>query len=54
MKEIITLQISEIETSKYQNWFDMSALKTEWKDYLDGDQDSSFHIWQLLSMNLLV
>ena len=35
-----------------ENEFNFEMLEQEWKQYLDGDNDSSFHIWQLLSVAL--
>lgn len=46
--------IQNIETSSYSNWFDIEALKEEWRKYLAGDNDSSFHIWQWLNLELLI
>ena len=56
-KELISLvnsSIDFIETSKFNNWFQINELKQEWKAYQNGNQDSSFHIWQWISFyNLL-
>ena len=54
LKGFVEQQINIIENSKYNNWFDMSKLRIEWQNYLDGDADSSFHIWQWLSLSLLI
>lgn len=43
-----------IEGLKDNNWFDYKMLQEEWNRYLDGDQDSSFHIWQWVNAKLLL
>ena len=42
-----------LDTLKEHPWFDYNALKEEWTKYVDGDQDSSFHIWQWVNTSLL-
>lgn len=43
-----------IDTLKEHPWFDYDALKQEWTEYVGGDQDSSFHIWQWINTSLLL
>lgn len=43
-----------IESLKDNPWFDYEKLKKEWSTYINGDQDSSFHIWQWVNTSLLV
>ncbi len=54
LKDYIDEQLALIEHSKYASWFDMQALKKEWKSYLEGDNESSFHIWQWISLSNLI
>lgn len=35
-------------------WFDAAALAAAWTAYKNGDQDSSFHIWQWVNASLLL
>jgi len=51
LKEWVTQQL---EVLKDNTWFDTEALQEEWNRYLEGDQDSSFHIWQWINTSLLV
>ena len=44
----------EIDALKTLNWFNGELLANELKAYFDGDQDSSFHIWQWLNTSLLL
>jgi len=48
----VSEELKALETSKFASWFNFEILKQEWKQYLDGDNNSSFHIWQLLSVAL--
>ena len=50
----VSLQISKIISSEYKMWFEMPTLKQEWENYVNGDNDSSFHIWQWVSLGLLI
>jgi len=43
-----------IEESGFSNWFKIDSLKKEWQKYLDGDQDSSFYLWQWYNFYLLM
>ncbi|MEP0263918.1 asparagine synthase (glutamine-hydrolyzing) [Dokdonia sp.] len=43
-----------IEALKGHSWFDHKKLKEEWTAYINGDQDSSFHIWQWVNTSLLI
>ena len=46
--------ISEVNNLKALNWFEKDVLDKELKAYFDGDQDSSFHIWQWVNTSLLL
>ena len=50
MKGFVKLQINKINASEYKHWFNKSAMKQEWHNYLKGDNGSSFHIWQWISL----
>ncbi|GGG27965.1 hypothetical protein GCM10011344_30950 [Dokdonia pacifica] len=39
---------------KDHSWFDYEKLHKEWTMYINGDQDSSFHIWQWINASLLL
>jgi asparagine synthase (glutamine-hydrolysing) len=41
--------IEEIANSNHANWFNLSELQNELQLYLEGDLQSSFHIWQCIS-----
>ncbi|MDY7394206.1 asparagine synthase (glutamine-hydrolyzing) [Aureibaculum sp. 2210JD6-5] len=47
--------LNKLIDSKYNCWFNVDILRKEWKKYKDGDNESSFHIWQWVSLtNLLI
>mgnify|MGYP000310981891 CR=1 FL=1 len=52
LEKFVTDRIEKIENSKFSYWFDIEKLKKEWQNYLNGDNQSSFHIWQWLSFSL--
>ncbi len=54
LKEYVNLQIEKIIAADTQKWFDKKALKQEWENYLKGNNDSSFHIWQWVSLGLIL
>ncbi|MDP3358903.1 MAG: asparagine synthase (glutamine-hydrolyzing) [Lutibacter sp.] len=54
LKEFVNEQIEKIIASDYQTWFDKTAIIKEWENYLKGDNDSSFYIWQWMSAALIL
>jgi asparagine synthase (glutamine-hydrolysing) len=50
LKEWVT---QTLEGLKDSTWFDHQKLTEEWEAYINGDQDSSFHIWQWVNTSLL-
>ena len=53
LKDFVTNEINKIEYSDFATWFDIEQLKKEWDNYLEGDNQSSFHVWQWLNFSLL-
>ncbi len=54
LKNFVSSEIDAIEKSEFSDWFVIDELKNEYKNYLNGDNDSSFHIWQWINYNMLV
>lgn len=54
LKDFINEEIKSLITSDIANWFNVEALKKEWNGYLNGDKDSSFHIWQWISLAQII
>ncbi|WP_418637695.1 asparagine synthase (glutamine-hydrolyzing) [Winogradskyella sp.] len=52
LKEFVTCELQNLEKSKIADWFNFDLLKQEYKKYLDGDNNSSFHIWQWVNLSL--
>jgi len=53
LKEFVHSQLEKINVADTENWFDKRVLLQEWENYLKGNNDSSFHIWQWVSTALL-
>ncbi len=47
-------KIRKLLDSSVKNWFNKDALWQEWKQYREGDRDSSFHIWQWMNTAMLL
>jgi asparagine synthase (glutamine-hydrolysing) len=54
LKDFVSLHIDKMKSSNYKNWFNENEIDKEWKLYLEGNNDSSFHIWQLVNFSLLM
>jgi asparagine synthase (glutamine-hydrolysing) len=51
LKEWVSECYTELENSNYSNWFNKEVLRNELKSYFEGNIQSSFHIWQCISLN---
>lgn len=51
LKDYVSKQIEMIETSESSEWFKLDELKLEWEKYKRGKNESSFHIWQWVSVS---
>lgn len=54
LKEEVEKHISALESSTFVKYLNIDQLKKEWQIYLSGPQESSFHIWQWISLNELL
>lgn len=50
LKEWVSRCFAELECSSYANWFNLESLQKELKSYFSGNIQSSFHIWQCISL----
>ncbi|WP_029272135.1 asparagine synthase (glutamine-hydrolyzing) [Flavobacterium sp. KJJ] len=50
LKEWVTNCFTELENSIYGDWFNKEILQEELKRYFEGTIQSSFHIWQCISL----
>lgn len=53
LKDFVNKQLEKMLINDPCKWFDKRALRQELENYLKGDNDSSFHIWQWVSLGLL-
>ena len=54
LSDYVELKIKNLEASDFSSWFDINEMSNEWQKYKDGDNDSSFHIWQWISFSNLI
>lgn len=50
LKKWVSESIKTLENSQYSSWFKKDALNEELQHYFDGNRQSSFHIWQCISL----
>ncbi|OXB20783.1 asparagine synthase (glutamine-hydrolyzing) [Flavobacterium tructae] len=50
LKEWVSQSVKEIENAVQAEWFNKEALQKEVKSYFEGNIQSSFHIWQYISL----
>ena len=53
LKDFVQHHIDKIKSSEYKSWFNDKEIDLEWNKYLAGDNQSSFHIWQLVNFSML-
>ncbi|WGK63809.1 asparagine synthase (glutamine-hydrolyzing) [Croceiramulus getboli] len=54
LKPWVASKIKGLKHSPVEEWFDHEKLQKYWKEYQEGDQQFSFHIWQWLNTALLL
>lgn len=54
LKPFVDICLGKITQSPAGSWFDRDRLQQAWQQYQDGDQASSFHVWQWVSVALCV
>lgn len=50
----VDMHLENLYYSKYNSWFKFEELNKSWQRYKDGQQDSSFYIWQWINFSMLV
>lgn len=54
LSDLVEDALMKINNSRFKSWFKEHHLEEEWKLYKKGSNDSSFHIWQWLSLALII
>lgn len=54
LSDYVESKIKDIKDSDFSSWFNINEMSNEWQKYKDGDNDSSFHIWQWISLSNLM
>lgn len=52
LKDFVEVQLQCLKTSAFHEWFDIEEMEKEWKSYLKGNNESSFHLWQWISVQI--
>lgn len=53
LKAYVEAHLCQIKSGPYKEWFRADAIDKIWKDYCNGDNESSFHIWQIVNFSVL-
>lgn len=53
LRPFVEAQLENLKNSPFSEWFNHKELEKEWKHYLAGDRESSFHVWQWVNLSLL-
>lgn len=54
LSSLVEKSLAQIKKSAYRDWFKVSVLEKEWLLYKEGENDSSFHLWQWLSLAFII
>jgi asparagine synthase (glutamine-hydrolysing) len=54
LKDYMSSNIDSLLNSEYKSWFKKEELLNEYKQYLEGNNQSSFHLWQWISLATLI
>jgi asparagine synthase (glutamine-hydrolysing) len=54
LSDYVESKIEILKNSDFSTWFNVDEVSNEWQKYKDGDNDSSFHIWQWISFSNLL
>ena len=54
LRPFVEEQLEKLKISSEAGWFDHVEINKEWKKYLAGDQNSSFHLWQWINASLIL
>jgi len=50
LKDWVIAEVNQLNTNP---WFNKTELQKEMKNFFDGDNQSSFHVWQWISLAML-
>ena len=54
LKEMVWTELEGLKQSEFSSWFNHQEIKKEWESYLQGNNESSFHIWQWFNTALIL
>ncbi|MEG9329195.1 asparagine synthase (glutamine-hydrolyzing) [Salinimicrobium catena] len=53
LRPLVESSLQNLKNSDFSDWFESKQMDIEWKKYLDGNRDSSFHVWQWVNLSFL-
>lgn len=53
LKGFVEESLEKLKVSPFADWFHHEEIKKEWQAYLNGNNESSFHVWQWVNCSLL-
>lgn len=53
LKDFVNARLEVLKKKDISGWFDHDEIAKEWKAYLDGNNKSSFHIWQWVNTSFV-
>ncbi|TXE05847.1 asparagine synthase (glutamine-hydrolyzing) [Gelidibacter salicanalis] len=54
LKGYVESHLFHIKSGPFKDWFCADAIDKVWNDYCNGDNESSFHIWQLVNFSVMM
>ena len=54
LKDFVQENLDKLKSNPFKSWFNEVEIDKEWQQYLAGDNQSSFHIWQLVNYAMLM
>lgn len=54
LSHLVKESIEKLNRSKSGTWFNKTAMDKVWEQYKNGDNQSSFHLWQWINTSLII
>lgn len=54
LKDLVEFHLDQLRTSPYQDWFNFNEIIREWQSYKEGNNESSFHLWQWINATMVL
>lgn len=54
LKGFVTSELERLKNSDLRDWFNFKEIEQEWSRFQNGENDSSFHIWQWVNAGMVL